>query len=281
MHKFVILMILLVKSLFAAVLLIASSHAHSESPTAMEVDPEMAAKLNAIAKQSQTIVSEEIKQEAMDTKLVDKDTVSPDHRLYYFLSFSMPESLLRAYLIDATWTGGQVVFYGSIKDMEFTDFLRTKMQPLLNYEGGHPDVMIDPNLFEKYEVTVVPTVVFALDTTEDCELKNPPLASATPSEVEQQDYSCKAADPKKYWKLSGGVTIAYTLEQFLDAGAPVHSVIRWLQRRGDRMGNTSDIGNASDPVKNNDSAQNKAKDNTQRPFINSLSEAYLPPINAQ
>ncbi len=160
----------------------------------------------------------------------------PPHQLYYFVSFSMSVDLIKAYILDAIWTGGRVVFYGATKGMDVGDFVQQRILPLINYEGAQAEITIDPNAFEKYEVEVVPTIVFSLQEDDDevCDLLVEPKPDARPDEV--QDFTCKPLSEALYWKISGNISTAFAFEKMKEADAPVDLVMYWLAKRGDAMG---------------------------------------------
>ena len=108
-------------------------------------------------------------------------------QLYYFVSFSMPDSLIKQYLQEAALNKGILVLRGISPDMSLHDFLLEKLLPLLqdpeNPQAAYANIEINPNLFVQYNITQVPTLVYSLS-------KN------------------------LYWKVSGPVSGAWALEQF-------------------------------------------------------------------
>ena len=91
------------------------------------------------------------------------------NQLYYFISFSMAESLIKAYLQEAASNHGILVLRGISNNMNLHDFLIKKMLPLLQ-DPDHPQaayaaIEINPQLFLKYQVTQVPSLVYARDET--------------------------------------------------------------------------------------------------------------------
>lgn len=145
---------------------------------------------------------------------IDPDS---DSALYYFVSFSMPEDMLRAYVLDAMWTGGTLVFKGVPPNRDLKDFLVEDLRNLIYGKGAHAAIALDPRLFDAFQVKSAPTVVLSLDRRNltcaggqvSFKYKKQPLAYKT----------CQPQDPNSYWKMSGAVTSYYALTEFKKAGA--------------------------------------------------------------
>ncbi|WP_103896855.1 TrbC family F-type conjugative pilus assembly protein [Rickettsia fournieri] len=73
------------------------------------------------------------------------------NNIYIFVSFSMPNSALKSYYIEAEQKGVRLIMQG----LKNNSFLETKAKA--DEIGISFD--IDPNLFEKYQITSVPIVV--------------------------------------------------------------------------------------------------------------------------
>lgn len=140
-----------------------------------------------------------------------------DSALYYFVSFSMPEDMLKAYVLDAMWTGGTLVFKGVPPNRDLKDFLVEDLRNLIYGKGAHAALALDPRLFDAYKVTMAPTVVLSTDRTNlTC------TGSAVKFKFQKQTLSYKTCQPQstdKYWKMSGAVTSYYALTEFKKAGA--------------------------------------------------------------
>lgn len=72
-------------------------------------------------------------------------------QIYIFVSFSMPDSALKSYCIEAKKIGAKLVMRG-LKNNSFID---TKAKT--DYIGISFD--IDPELFKKYQITSVPAII--------------------------------------------------------------------------------------------------------------------------
>jgi hypothetical protein len=77
------------------------------------------------------------------------------HQLYVFVSLSMPQSRLINLLQEAKLYGGIVVLRG-LKNNSYKDTANF-MQPIIKKAAA--GIIIEPNLFEKYDVNKVPTFI--------------------------------------------------------------------------------------------------------------------------
>lgn len=147
--------------------------------------------------------------------------IASKNQLYIFASFSMPESLLRAYALDAARAGGILVFRGVTEGMDLHEFLATRLSLLVRPGLAATPIQIDPRLFDAYRIERVPTLVLA--ESQDGPTDN--LCSAPEREYVEIDGTrvpydrCPAQEDEAYWKLSGSVTALYALEQFEKHGA--------------------------------------------------------------
>ncbi|WP_392536739.1 type-F conjugative transfer system pilin assembly protein TrbC [Legionella sp. 227] len=106
-----------------------------------------------------------------------------------FLSFSMPERSLQAWLLQCKQSGATPVIRGLIHN-SFKETM-TAIQTLSQKTGI--GMQLDPILFKMFEVTAVPAVVY---------VKDMPLCPA--------NMDCKPVD---YDKLYGDVSLDYALEK--------------------------------------------------------------------
>ena len=137
--------------------------------------------------------------------------------LYYFISFSMPNALIKAYLLDATWNGGTLILRGVTKGESIPQFIKKHLLPLLKYQGDHARVMIDPNLFEMYNINSVPTMLMTSKTNDQTHCN---IVSTIIPHTHITYQRCKAIDPHYYWKISGNVSTLWALNRLGMAGAP-------------------------------------------------------------
>ncbi|MCX4079755.1 type-F conjugative transfer system pilin assembly protein TrbC [Rickettsia hoogstraalii] len=73
------------------------------------------------------------------------------NQIYIFVSFSMPDSALKSYYIEAEQAGAKLVMRG----LKNNSFLDTKVKA----DEINISFNIDPNLFEEYQITSVPAII--------------------------------------------------------------------------------------------------------------------------
>lgn len=92
------------------------------------------------------------------------DDAKPE--LYVFVSFSMPEEVLKAYGQDVDKAGGTLVIRGLI-DSSFQKTTHKVSELVSKEQNNAMPMIVDPNLFKSYEVDKVPAVLIA-NTSTDC-----------------------------------------------------------------------------------------------------------------
>ncbi len=127
-------------------------------------------------------------------------------RLFVAVSFSMPEKLIIDYIRQANKHGAYVVFQG-FKDNDMASMMRQ-----LSYWDEKLDisrVLIDPNVFESFDVINVPSIILSQDS-----------------------YPCNTelCAGKHYDKLGGAVGIEYALKQFASKGDLRGEAQSWINR---------------------------------------------------
>lgn len=140
-----------------------------------------------------------------------------DSALYYFVSFSMPKEMLRAYVLDAMWTGGTLVFKGIPPGRDLQRFVTEDLRDLVYGKGAHAALSLDPRLFDAFQVSMVPTVVLSSDRSDA--VCGGGKASFKYKKETLSYKTCAPKDPSKYWKMSGAVTSYFALTEFKKAGA--------------------------------------------------------------
>lgn len=122
-------------------------------------------------------------------------------QLYYFISFSLPDSLIKQYLHEAALNKGILVLRGISPGMSLHNFLLEKLLPLLknpeNPQARYANIEINPNLFIQYNITQVPTLVYSLVSYSG---EGERLKGTAPENL--------------YWKVAGSVSGAWAMEQF-------------------------------------------------------------------
>lgn len=117
-----------------------------------------------------------------------------------FISFSMPETLIKGYIEEAKRYRGVLVLRGLINHS-----LKQTVQKLREIENKDEEsdisIIIHPHLFDLYQVKHVPTIVLAKDNLK-CVVK-----------------SDECLKSYQYDKISGSVTIKYALEKIEERGS--------------------------------------------------------------
>ncbi len=127
-------------------------------------------------------------------------------RLFVAVSFSMPEKLILDYIHQAKQYQAYIVFQG-FKENDLASMMRQ-----LSYWDEKFDisrVLIDPNVFESFEVISAPSIILSQDS-----------------------YPCSTAlcEGKVFDKLTGSVSIEYALKQFASKGDLNSEAQAWIGR---------------------------------------------------
>ena len=134
--------------------------------------------------------------------------------LLYFLSLSMPPASLDRALSDLERSGGAAVLRGMTRPGLKATF--KQLDALI--KNRRVSILLDPTLFEKFEIRRVPTVVVLPEKT---------LPKC-------QDNACNTAVPP-HWAISGDVPLVYALNQIRrlapESGASVQSYLNRLERK--------------------------------------------------
>lgn len=197
----------------------------------------------------QSVTMQELAKEAYVAALPERDraigrsvlmgdrTVAGKGKLYYFVSRSMPISILKAYAIDAMYTGGTLVVKGVRKGDTLKEYIEEVVSDFNKADGNVlAGLEMNPNLYDMFGVTVVPTVVWTNRTGLDeigssCE--NLPDDVAIPQlEMEGPDNNpvflekptCAPLPETTYYKIAGVLNTNYVLDRFESAGADKQSI---------------------------------------------------------
>lgn len=140
--------------------------------------------------------------------------------LFYLVSWSMPIELLRAYVLEAHWAGGSLVFRGIPPDKRLIEHVMQDYVKLSRKEVGlDAPVNIDPRMFDMFGANAVPAVVLVDDMNNlECVTNAPTAFKSSLSGKTLQIKKCEA--PKdSWWKVTGGVTTGYALQLMAQAGS--------------------------------------------------------------
>lgn len=186
-------------------------------------------------------------------------------KLYYFVSRSMPQSLLRAYAMEALYTGGTLVVKGLRKGDTVKEYIEEVMSEFNSVDGQVLAALeINPNLFDMFGVTTVPTTVWSnliglADIGAGCQSLGdaaPQVELTGPDEdpILVQKPQCAPADATTYYKITGALTTDYVIDRFESAGAPRAAMQRYRLRLAERHQDVSggvaaqQIGNKLTPL---------------------------------
>lgn len=181
------------------------------------------------------------------------DYNSPDSpgKLYYFVSRTMSESLLRAYALEAMSTGGTLIVKGPRRGNTIKEFVQDAMADFNTVEGlTLASIEMNPNLFDMFKVEVVPTIVWTTrmgleDIGSGCEA----LDEEASPKIALEDHNsntfmmakptCAPVAENSYYKIAGTVTTWYALEAFENAGAPKLAMEGLRENLRDRLSNVN------------------------------------------
>lgn len=188
-------------------------------------------------------------------------------KLYYFVSRAMPLPLLRAYALDALYTGGTLVLKGLRKGDTINEYMTEAIADFNSAEGQLLSSMeINPNLFDMFNITVVPTVVWTNranldDAGSGCEnlpegVPAPKVSLPGPEDtlIVADAPVCAPVPAAHYYKMAGALATNYVLDKFQDAGAPQIAMDVYRNALSDRHRNVNDgtlsaaIGNGLTPI---------------------------------
>lgn len=174
-------------------------------------------------------------------------------RLYYFVSRSMPISLLRAYAAEALYTGGTLVVKGIRRGNTIKEYVEEVVSEFNTADGQVLAALeVNPNLFDMFNVTVVPTTVWTTrlgldDVGAGCE--NLPEGATVPQvtltgpdgePITLDRPTCAQAPADSFYKISGALLTTYVLERFESAGAPAQAMNHYRAQLAERHANVFD-----------------------------------------
>lgn len=194
-------------------------------------------------------------------------TAAGEGRMYIFVSRSMPQSLLRAYAVDAFYMGAQLVVKGIRKGDTIKEYVQNAMEEFNSLDGMVMSGMeINPNLFDMFNINVVPAVVWTNrvgldDVGSGCQnlpegIAAPQLSLLGPDDqyMTVDKPTCAQLPESSYFKIAGSLTLPYVLDRFEEAGLPRSITDEYRGRLAERTNNLHDgsvtqtTGNAMAPV---------------------------------
>lgn len=185
-------------------------------------------------------------------------------KLYFFVSRSMPMSMLKAYALDALYTGGTLVVKGIRKGDTIKEYIEEAVNDFNNAEGQVlSSLEVNPNLYDMFQVDVVPSVVWTNrigleDIGAGCENlpEGAPVPKVTlpgPNDelLEVDRPTCAPAPSTAYYKLTGALTLPYVLDRFEQAGLSKAATEQYRRALAERHANAFDSNLATMPASGN------------------------------
>lgn len=170
------------------------------------------------------------------------DQTDPEFRgsMYIFVSRSMPMSLLKAYAVDALYLNAPLVVKGIRPGDTLKEYFEEAIEEFNSAEGQTLAAMqINPNLYDMFNVTTVPTVVWTSalgldDQGAGCAAPEGPVPELTLKGPEGTLITaprpvCAAAPETSFVKISGALSLDYVLERFQEAGVPKTAIAQYRQ----------------------------------------------------
>lgn len=204
---------------------------------------------------------------ALGASVLLGDATGGPGNVYIFVSRSMPESLLRAYAVDAFYLGAKLVVKGVRKGDTLREYVADAMENFNSIDGMTMAAMeINPNLFDMFDVKVVPAVVWTnrvgLDDVgagcqnvpDDAPVEQLNLTGPDGEIISVAKPACAKVPDTAFYKLSGALTLPYVLDRFQQAGLSETVVDGYRVKLAERTGNVHDgsvaqtAGNAMAPI---------------------------------
>lgn len=179
----------------------------------------------------------------------------PGHegKIYIFVSRAMPQSLLRAYALDAMHLGASLVVKGLRKGDTVKEYIMDSLRDYNSIEGQHlAGVEINPNLFDMFQVDVVPAVVWTNRVgLDDIGSGCPNLPEGTPApqiQLEGPDDTlitvnkpvCAPAHESSFYKISGTIALPYVFDRFEEAGLSKEALAPYREALAERAADVHD-----------------------------------------
>ena len=217
---------------------------------------------------------------ARGASLLLGDGTLPDYKgkLYFFVSRSMPMSMLRAYALDALYTGATLVTKGIRKGDTIKEYVEEAVGDFNNAEGQVLAAMeVNPNLFDMFDVKVVPAVVWTnraglddvgagcLPIPEGQPIPQVELVGPDDRAMMVDRPACAQASASSYYKITGALTLPYVLERFEDAGlpknasAPIRAALADRRESAAHESAQAQVGNSMQPINGEIRLQNMPK----------------------
>jgi type-F conjugative transfer system pilin assembly protein TrbC len=199
--------------------------------------------------------------------LLGDGTASGEGHMYIFVSRSMPQSLLRAYAVDAFYMGASLVVKGLRKGDTLKEYLQGAMQDFNSLDGmAMAPMEINPNLFDMFSIQTVPAVVWTNrvgldDVGSGCQnlpdgapVEKLNLMGPDDQYIQVDKPSCAAMPDSSFYKMTGALSMEYVFERFQDAGLPKDVLDKYRAMLAERTSDVHDgtvtqaLGNGMAPI---------------------------------
>jgi len=169
----------------------------------------------------------------------------------------MPIPLLRAYAVEALYAGATLVTKGVRKGDTIKEYVEETVADFNNADGQHmANMEVNPNLFDMFQVDVVPTVVWTNRVgLDDIGAGCSDLPDGTPvPQIELMGPydvpmtvdrpTCAPVPQSSYYKIAGSLKLEYVFDRFEQAGLPSEATKPFREGLAERAGNVfSDVAN--------------------------------------
>ena len=150
------------------------------------------------------------------------------YKLMIFVSSSIPKSSLKDLMIQAKESGGILVFRGAIGSIKNT------AQFLAEISKENVSAIIDPRLFDIFQVKLVPTFIVLTKDYQDCEANQDRGASNISAKISNNS-NCHFTPIHD--RITGNITLNYALETIINGnGSAKDSTSYFLGKLKSREG---------------------------------------------
>ncbi len=150
------------------------------------------------------------------------------YKLMIFVSSSIPKSSLKDLMIQAKESGGILVFRGAIGSIKNT------AQFLAEISKENVSAIIDPRLFDIFQVKLVPTFVVLTKDYQDCEANQNREASNIAAKISNNS-NCHFTPIHD--RVTGNITLHYALETIINGnGSAKDSASYFLEKLKSKEG---------------------------------------------
>ena len=171
-------------------------------------------------------------------------------QLYIFVSRSMPMSLLRAYALEALYTGAALVVRGIRPGQSVNDYVQEAVSDFNSADGQVlAGLEINPDLFDMFDVKMVPAVVWSgragledvgsgcTDVPEGTPLEKITLMGPDDQPITMDRPTCAKLPDSSFFKITGALALPYVFDRFQEAGAPKDVMDQYRQELAEMAAN--------------------------------------------